>query len=186
MMEQPRSVYRSGAEDGLILGPVMALAIISMGASTALPWLIIPALCLFVAVPSLMYVFLLRGYRQDYGTSTFSAMWMHGIATFFFGGLLMGLAVYVCLHWIWPDFICRQVQTTIDILKDTPGPDAAQMAQMFETAMKTGQMPGAMAVVLELIFMAVFSGSILSMILSLVIRNVHKGATPPAAPNQYN
>lgn len=181
-MESQRSVYRRGAEDGLIMGPLMALVVILMGACGQVPILGIPALVCICVVPIVAYVMLSRGYREDNCQSTFSALCMQGISTFFFGGLLMAVAIYVSLRWIWPTYIADQMRFLSEILAQQPGPEAKQLTDMVDKLIVTGNVPTPIEVALEQLYIVVFTGSLLSLFLSLVIRS-RRRPTPPKYDN---
>lgn len=181
-MESQRSVYRRGAEDGLIMGPLMALVVILMGACGRVPVLGIPALVGICLVPIVAYVMLSRGYREDNCQSTFSALCMQGISTFFFGGLLMAVVIYVSLRWVWPTYIADQMRFLSEILAQQPGPEAKQLTDMVDKLIATGNVPTPIEVALEQLYIVVFTGSLLSLFLSLVIRS-RRQPTPPKYDN---
>lgn len=177
-MESKRSVYRRGAEDGLVIGPLMALIVILMGACGQVPVLAIPVMIGICAVPCVAYLMLSRGYREDEYRSSFSALWLQGICTFFFGGLLMALAIYVALRWVWPTYIADQMRFLSQVLSQQSGPEAQQLADMVAQLVSTGNLPTPIDVALEQIYFVVFSGSLLSMLLSMIIRS-RRPVTPP-------
>lgn len=178
-MEKPRSVYRRGAEDGLILGPVMAIAVLLSGATSYVAWLAIPAILAIAAVPATATVLLRRGYAEDNYRSTFSALWLEGICAFFFGGMLMGVVAFAAMRWIWPGYIMDQVNTLIDILSASLAEDNIRMAHNLRAMADNGELPAPIDLVLELIYIAVFTGSLLSMLLSLLIRSRRRPTPPP-------
>jgi len=75
MNDRPTSVYRRGADDGLYLGPLMALAVVLTGATAYVAWLALPAIAALVAVPALVYVRLRRSYRVYMLSNTNPIMW---------------------------------------------------------------------------------------------------------------
>ena len=62
MNESPQSVYRLGAEDGLIMGPLMAVAVLLMGATAYIPGLFFLAIAAMIAVPSVAFLLLARAH----------------------------------------------------------------------------------------------------------------------------
>ncbi|MCM1033189.1 MAG: DUF4199 domain-containing protein [Odoribacter sp.] len=179
-MEKQRSVYRRGAEGGLVMGPLMALAVILMGATAYVSWLAWSAIICFLAVPALATFMLSRGFAEDKRRSSFSALWLQGICTFFFGALLMALIVFCALRWIWPGFISDQICVLTEILSQSTDPDAAMWIKSIERMRETGNMPTPIQIALELIYFAVFTGSLLSMLLSMLIRLRRPRVTPPS------
>lgn len=170
MREEPKSVYRRGAEDGLILGPVLALAVVFTGITTYAPWAFIPAVMCLVAVPSVCYVLLRRSFDDQMRCATMSALWLEGICAFFFGGLIMALVAYVGMRWLHPSFIADQFRTVIAAYSTLDNPDAANIAATLQKAVDARALPTPIELALELLYAAVFSGSILSAILALIIR----------------
>lgn len=164
MSEEQKTVYTRGADDGLVMGPLMALTVVLLGASTYVAWLAVPALFCAIGVPVLAYFRLAKGFR------VFSAIWLHGICMFFFGGLVMAVVAFVAMRWVVPGFIVHQVNMIIDIYGSIDDPQAKMMVDTFEKLKSTGTLPNALDMTLELLYAAVFSGSLLSMIYALIIR----------------
>lgn len=185
MTETPKTLYRRGAEDGLIMGPLMALILMMGAASSYFPVLMLLSFAGMIAVPSLMYFMLARTWFRSNMTSTFSALWLQGICTFFFGGLIMGLLVFVALRWVWPSFIFDQLDMLNQILSSSTDPEARNWLRALDNARAEGMIPTPAEVVVELIYIVVFSGSLLSMILSAVVR-MRRRPTPPPFNNDRN
>lgn len=170
MSESYKSVYRMGAEDGLILGPLLAAAAICMGASIYYPLLFFPTVIALVAVPAAVYWFLARAYRSQPELSTFSALWLQGICSFFFGSLIMGLLVYGALRFFAPNFIYDQAEMVIEAYGSSPSPELGELVKGIERARDHHMLPSSADMTLELMYTVVFTGSILSMFLSLIVR----------------
>ncbi len=181
MIEKPRSVYTRGAEDGLILGPVLSLTIVLAGVTTYHAWAFLPALAAIVFVPVITYVLLRRSFAEDNGTSSLSALWLHGICIFFFGGLIMALVSYIAMRWICPSFIADQFRTVIDTYSSLEQADARQFADTLQKAVDSRALPTPIEVSLELLYATVFSGSVLSVILAMFVRRRGQAA-PPSFP----
>jgi len=181
MNESPRSVYRLGAEDGLVMGPLLALTVLLIGASAYVPVLFFAAIAAMIAVPTFAYILLARSFKAR-PFSTFSALWLQGICTFFFGSLIMAVASYVCMRWLYPTFIADQINAVVEIYGAIDDPDARSMASMLQKASETKSLPTPIEVSLEMIYMAVFSGSLLSMVLSLVVRSRGRRGNSPTPP----
>ena len=179
MNENQKSVYTLGAEDGLLLGPVMALTAVLFGASTYFGFLFIPALISAFAVPVITYFRLALSFRKGHTASSFSAIWLHGICMYFFGGLIMSVVVYVALRWLDPGFIAHQIDIVVNAYSGINDPQAQTLVNTFEKLKESGSLPTALDTTLELLYFAVFTGSILSLIYSAVIRRRNKRPVPP-------
>jgi hypothetical protein len=177
MTEAPRNVYRNGAEDGLIMGPLLALTVLTVAATSYVAALFLPSILLLIAVPTVAYLLLARRYNAAY--DTYSAVWMHGICIFFFGGLLLGAFALVCLKWVWPGYIADQLTLMVNILSTAPDAQMQEMATNISNNIHTGLAPTPIDIAIELIMMSVFSGSLLSMALAWVIRRRRKPTVPP-------
>ena len=169
---QSPNVYRRGASDGALMGLVLCGIFASWALSMRMPLasLAFPLLC--IAVPVLAYVQLRRGYRADLGTSTFSALWMHGICTFFFGSLLMAALSIVWLRWGEPGLINASLASAADVYARLDSPQAQKMASDVQKIIDMGLTPRPIDVALALLWAGVFSGSILSMIYAGIIRAI--------------
>lgn len=184
MSENYKSVYAAGAENGLVLGPLMSVALLLTGASAYNMLYFLPALAAIFAVPVAAYVMLARACRLRPAASTFSALWLQGICMFFFGGLLMALVAYVSLRWIWPSYIIDQMNNVISVYSSVGDPTAADVASTLKKMIETKTVPTAIDIALELIYVAVFTGSLLSMALSALARALNRSPRPPKFPNQ--
>ncbi len=181
MKTAPRSVYLRGAEDGLKMGPLLALTVVFIGMAYYTPWLFLPALVGIIAVPSLTYILLTRSFIEDERRSSLSALWLHGICAFFFGGLFMALVAYIGMRWVKPSFIADQFRTVIEVYSSAPSADARDFAAALQKAVDARALPTPIEMALELLYGAVLTGSILSLILSLIIRR-RRNVTPPPPP----
>lgn len=179
MDDKPRSVYTRGAENGLLLGPLMAGTCLLLGLCAYHAWAVIPFAVLAFAVPAALYVMLGRAYREDRRASTLAALWLQGICGFFFGGLLMSLVVYAALRWAFPSFIYDQARMVVDLYGSMDNPDAREVARVMERAVRAHALPSPMEVALELLYFVVFTGSLLSVIFAAVIRRRGRRTPPP-------
>ena len=178
MKESARSVYVLGAENGLVLGPVLTLAALLVGATTYNALMFVPAVIALIAVPAVAYMQLRRTMATQPSLATFSALWLQGICAFFFGGAIMAALCYAAMRWIWPGFIIDQVQTVIEIYGAVNDPEAQDIARTLQRLMDSHSLPAAIDIALELLYVAVFTGSLLSMLLSLIIRKTRRLKPP--------
>ncbi len=185
MSETYKSVYRLGAEDGLLLAPLLIAVCLCMGASIYHPMLILPTLVFMIAVPTVIYITQLRTFVRRPGTSTLSALWLQGICMFFFGSLIMGVVAYASMRWIWPGFINDQVNAAIEIYGSFPDPDVQTLVKGIERARDTRSLPTPIDITLELMYLVVFTGSMLSLLSALIVRAIGRNSNRTQPP-QYN
>lgn len=179
MMEHSERIYKRSAENGLVLGPLMGAVMLLWGASCYHGWLLLPTVAGMVAVPATVWKMLRRS-RCRGGEAGFAPLWLEGIATFFFGSLLMAVMVYASLRWLWPGFVTDQLNILTEALSQVNTPDSARMQQLIAAARRSGTVPGPGDITVNLIYMAVLSGSVLSAVFSLILLAVRPGAkTPP-------
>lgn len=178
MNEKSRSVYVLGAENGLILGPVLTLAAVLAGATTYHVWMFAPALIAMAAVPAVAFVLLKRTMSEQPWAATFSALWLQGICAFFFGGAILAALSYAAMRWVWPDFIVDQVQTVIAVYGSVDDADARNIASTLQKLLENHALPTPIDIALELLYVAVFTGSLLSMLLSFIIRKARRIGPP--------
>lgn len=172
MSDTYKSVYRQGAEDGLLLAPLLIAASLCMGASIYRPVFILPTLIFMLAVPVVTYISQLKSYLRQSELSTLSALWLQGICMFFFASLIMGLAVYAAMRWLWPGFINDQVDAVIAVYSSSTNPDIQSLLKGIQRARDTHSLPTSIDITLELMYMVVFTGSLLSLISALIVRVV--------------
>ena len=91
MSEQHKSVYKSGADDGFILGAYLSVWFLLLGYSTENVYLAPLAMLMMLGVPVLIFFMLRRAHVRAYGLSQFSELWLQGIITFVCGTLHMGV-----------------------------------------------------------------------------------------------
>lgn len=166
------SVYKRGADDGFWFGIYLSVLIILCFSSVNMPLLSMPAIILALGVPVVIFFFLKRAYNADNRQSIFSALWLQGICTFFFGSLIMAVTVYVYLRFINPSYFPDGVSSLIDMYDQA---DVSDTTYELLTQMKKNSIyptPGQTAV--ELIWAAVFTGSLLSMLITFIIRTFNK------------
>lgn len=185
MSETYKSVYRQGAEDGLLLAPLLIAASLCMGASIYRPMFFLPTLIFMIAVPVVTYISQLKSYLRQPELSTLSALWLQGICMFFFASLIMGLAVYAAMRWIWPGFINDQVNAVIQLYSSSNDPDITNLVKGIERARDTHSLPSPIDITLELMYMVVFTGSLLSLVSSVIARAVGRNRRHPRPP-KYN
>ncbi len=163
-----KSVYRRGAEDGLVLGIYLSVLLLASMLTVSYPMLSVVALVMMAGVPVVVYRMLSRGIASGAAVSRFSATWMHGISVFFFGALLMGVTMYVYLRFIDPQYIITNIRQTIHVLTLDGGEQSLDMARRLAYMIDHHKIPSAIQCVFALMWAVVFSGTMLSMILTAI------------------
>lgn len=180
-MEKKTSIYRRAAEDGARFGLLLAAVVVCVGATSYYPAMFLPAIVAMIAVPFTMWWFMNRSYVPGSPDGTFSALWMQGIATFFFGSLVMGLITWATIKYLRPGYVVDQLNTAVELLKSANTPQYKELARNITRLIESGEYPTPMDIVLELSYLAVFSGSVLCALLALIIRS--RRGTTPLPPN---
>lgn len=168
------SVYVSGARDGLPLGIYMLAVFLTAAYSIYQPVLSLVFMVLFVGLPVVLYLMLKRDFMRYPQLRFFSAVTMHGIATFFFGALIFSAGVFVFLKWIEPYYFAEMFTRAIDAYSAFKTPEAAQMADTLRQMLDRGLIPTAGQFAFDIIWSVMFSGCLLSMVLAWILRLRHR------------
>lgn len=164
------SVYKRGAEDGLWMGLLLSAAFLTDAYSLKVPILALISLVLKVAVPVMAYIWLKRDYLRYPTMRFFSALWMHGIAFFFFGSLICAVVMFVFLRFVYPDFIIDTVHQAIDAYNSIDVPSAHEFADSLQHIIDMHALPSPITLAVTQIWAVTFGGSILTMILAFFVR----------------
>lgn len=178
-----RSVYRRGADDGFLMGIYLSVLFIAAVSSIYSALATVVCIVMAIAVPFLTFFFLRRSYRSDNCTTTFSALWLHGICIFFFGSLLMALTSYIYLRFINPSYITTVIDMAKEVYSSVGTDDARQMVEMMQKIQDSHMLPTGGQVAVEIIWAGVFTGSLLSMVVSAIVRAVTRPTPPPPPSN---
>lgn len=172
MSNQPQlpSPYRRGANDGFPFGLYLVVLFFASIFSSQVALLTLLTLLLFIGVPFVIYYFLRRAYIADYGCTTMSALWMHGIMIFLCGGLIAGAVEIIWLRWIQPDFILDQVNAMIAFYREAGIERSDEMADILQKMVDNHLVPSAIMIVVELLWLGVFTGSLLSALIAILVR----------------
>jgi hypothetical protein len=158
-----------GASDGLIFGLYLTALFLLSANSLAIPSLSLPSMVLMCGIPFLTYFYLYKGYKQEFGTTTFSALWMQGIVMFFCGSMIMALVIYLFMRWIHPSFLVDFLTTARDLYDGMDWDNGKQMAQTIDTMIDNHLVPAPITIAIQSMLMCTFFGSILSIFCSLII-----------------
>lgn len=167
-----KSIYRRGADDGLILGVYMSVCFLCIASTMHSTLLGVCGIAMAAGVPVIVYFMLRRGFRSDSCRTTFSALWVEGIATFFFGGLLVALTAYLYLRFINPAYITSTVLEAADIYGASGDAELEQWGKAMRAMVDGKMLPSPSEVAVNVLWLAVFTGSVLSMILSVAVRTL--------------
>lgn len=179
------SVYRRGAEDGLVFGAYLSAVVLSIMLTVHIPMLSLLSVVLIAGVPFLAYRYLRRGVRLRGNTERFFEVWMHGISLFFFGALIMGVVMYVYMRLLDPNYITANIKQAIIVLRDNGG-DGIETARKLQYMLDHKTLPGAIHLTFGTMWLVILSGSILTMLLSFIAigserRHPRNTQTPPSS-----
>ncbi len=180
------SPYRRGADNGLVMGVYLSIMFgcISQSiynvapdatstGSTASLW----GILLLLLLPVVLYVMLRRGYVKDGGMSTFSKLWLEGIMTFLFGGLIAIAVGYAYVRFVNPSFMTDMYDTALRMIKlasteanDVTAAEYKQVSDIFERMRENGELPSAPTFLFNLLWYITFMGSLLSMAVAAFAR----------------
>lgn len=173
-MNDTRNIYTSGANDGLKMGIYLSLLFLmqSMGKNSLL--LMSLSSIMMLCIPVVAYVMLRKGYRESKGTSTFSAIWLHGILIFLCGSLIMAMVIYIYLTYVNPSFLRNTLSSLIETYNGIDDPNVTQITDILTTIQTQNLLPTPIQYAFTMIWTCGFFGSLLSMILALIVRAVPK------------
>lgn len=167
---KPKSIYARGADDGLWLGIIFIAIFALAAASLTVQWVNVLVILLAVSVPFYVYSRLRSTYLAAHGLTTFSALWMQGIMMFAAASLLLGLASFVYMRFVRPDFIVDVIRFGAEFYGSLNDESSQELAREFNSIIENNLVPAPRDVVLMWMWGAVFSGSILSMIDATLVR----------------
>ena len=170
MEETVRSIYRRGADNGLLLGLYFCIIIgFSVDGERVQAVGFISTL-MMLGVPFLVYRFLKKTYVEHRGLAQFSALWTQGIIAFAGAGLILAFVVFIYIRFVDPEIILRQLDNLIRIYTEVDNPRADDMITVLTNMRDMHLYPSARDIVVQLELLSIFSGSILSMLMSLLVR----------------
>ncbi len=177
------NVFRSAAEDGLVLGAAMSASFLCGACATRMAdpgvamLMITLSLLILAAVVVMAYRMLARDCRRWPSMRFFSAVWMHGIAMFFFGGLILCAASVVFMHFLVPTFITDNVSGAIEVYRQIGTPEATHMADTLQRMIDRRLLPTPVSVATSMIWLVTFLGSMLSLLLTPIVRATTRNIT---------
>lgn len=173
MEDNRKSVYHTGSADGLIMGAAfiatMAVSLLSIKfESTALSLLF-----LAMAVPgiaALAAALIRKRMVENRCRDSFSSLWMHGITMFICGNLIFGLAFYVYLRFLDPEFLVRETLQAASLYSGLGTEEGDHMAKLLHSMVDKRLLPTPIAFAFSLMWFGSFFGSMLSLILTFLVR----------------
>lgn len=162
-------LFKRGADDGFVFGLYLTALFFASAYSLTVPVLGLLGLAMMCGVPVITYYYLRKGYVKEYGTSTFSALWMQGIVMFFCGSLIMALAAYLFLRWIQPSYMMDLLISARDTYSAIDWDRGQEIADTINLMIDKHLIPTPIQVAMELLWLGVFSGSLLSILTALLV-----------------
>ncbi|MDE6642772.1 MAG: DUF4199 domain-containing protein [Muribaculaceae bacterium] len=165
-----RSIYRRGADNGLLLGLYFCIMFGFSIAGERVQAVGFVSTLMMLGVPFLVYRFLRKTYVEQHGLTQFSALWTQGIIAFAGGGLILAFVVFIYIRFIDPQIIVRQLDSLINVYTEADNQRADDMITVLTNMRDMHLYPSARDIVVQLELLSIFSGSILSMLMSLLVR----------------
>lgn len=167
-----KSVYKRGAEDGLLFGLYISILAILFFIMSNYSWASVPLLLMILGIPFVIFKFQRRCLKDEFGKSDFATLWMLGILISIFGSLICAVTSYVYMEFINHTFMYDQVNIALELYKGIPEFKNSEMVTMLETAVKQHQLPSAIDYVIQMIWLTSFMGSIISLITSSIAKAI--------------
>lgn len=167
MTRQRKSIYRRGAEHGVVMGVYLSVLFAAMANSMESAWLGVLAMGMALCVPVLTYSLLRHSFVADFGLTRFSELWMEGIMVFAGGSVIMAVTSLLYMKWVEPTFIVDQVTAVAELYREA---GQTQISDILDAALSSRMLPTPAEVAVEFVWLGVFSGSMLSMLMSLLVK----------------
>lgn len=174
MDERPKSIYHTGAADGLTMGLYLGATFICQVLSLKILTLGLFAELMVLGVPFMAYFLMRRSYKSNAREKPFSTIWMHGITIFICGSLILGLVQYVYTRFINPDFIPMMAQTAVDAYMSLPSDDGRQFGVALQQIIDKHLLPTPIGFTITAIWLISFIGCLLSLAITVILKLVYK------------
>lgn len=165
-----KSLYKSAADDGLIMGGYLSLIFIVMIISVQSAAISFIGILLIIGLPVLLGFFLRRTYVREKGFTLFTSLWMQGILIFIFGSLICSVVSYIYLQYINPTFIYDQVKSALNLYESINEFKNMEFVKTMKLAIEQKLLPTPIQFVVQMIWVTGFFGSILSLFVALIVR----------------
>jgi hypothetical protein len=170
MKKVSHSPYSRGAHKGIFFGIYLSCLFFATAYSLEVPFLGTLAFVLMLLVPILVYVSLRKSYLADFGLTLFSGLWLEGIMTFIFGGIISTFVATLFMQYIHPGFLDEQIQTMINTYSHIDWPRGHEVADMLERARDKHLIPRPVDIAVEMLWFMVFTGSLLSALMAFLVQ----------------
>lgn len=169
-MEKEKSVFKCGAENGVVFGLYLSAIFFSCIYGGTSAFISFIQLLLFLAVPLVIFIFMMKYNNSHPATSSFSALWTLGTFTYLCGSLICGIITYVWLQYVTPDFIVEQAKTALATYEQLPELKNHELTGILRKAIEDNMLPSPIMVVFQLIWLTVSAGVVTSLILAPLAR----------------
>lgn len=162
------SIYKVAADCGLYMGAWMSAIFLAMAYATSVPGLSLIAIALLIGLPFFLFRIMRRYQRLSTTHVQMSALWMLGMMSCIFGGILLAAAVFIFLRFIDPEFIYRQLGQALEVYNQNKELVDPTALKMLNNIYENRQIPSAIQSAMSMMWCASFFGSILSLFEALI------------------
>lgn len=169
-MNQPKSVFRRGAEFGLPMGcylSVMSVAAVFADRVAPLSWVM---MLLLLLGPVFVWFYQRRYFREMGGMAEYAALWMVGILMIIYGALICGLVTWCVIQWGRPLFMYEQLQAAIDVYSKMPELQQSELLKTMQNAIDTNSLPSPIGYVSNMFWLTTSTGSLMAAITAAFAR----------------
>lgn len=167
-------IIKRASDYGAYMGAVLCIIFFAVVYSTIIPQLSILAIALIAVIPFFLFWMMRRTRKVSGAYTRLSALWMFGILTFIFGGIILAAVVYIYLQFIDTDFISRQLGAAIEIYKQNPELVNSETLDTLTKIYESGQVPTAIQSAMSSLWSVSFFGSVLSLIEAAIVTAASK------------
>lgn len=162
------AVSRSAMEYGIYLGVFFIVKFVITTLSVYIPALSIISLIMTVAIPFLLYKFMMMYADHYYGSLSFIQYWLFGILLFFFASLICGVVNYIYYQYVNPDFLNVQISALMNQLNSVESLKNTGFSDFFRETLEKNGTPTAIQMTIQTIWSTVFWGALLSVVIGLI------------------
>lgn len=180
MEDKDISPFRRGANNGLIVGVILALLFVVTAFQVYNPGngaLALGFNVLLIGLVVVVYILLHRSYVMDLFTTSIPNLWREGIVMFICGALVSTLVEYIYMEFVNPTFIYDIYELSIsqwnELIASAPADAAAGYNEMVDELKKqlaSGDIPGPMSTCFSISILEVIGGTILSLVVALLVK----------------
>lgn len=168
-----KSLYTYSAEYGLMFGlylSVIALCFMLSVRFISTSLIVYP---LLIGAPLIIWIDMIRLYRQEPAYRTNGALWMFGICLAFFGSLICATTTVGYMYFIEPDFFYKYAKMLIDIINESAmSAQYKEQTEILQLAIDKRELPSPFDFAISMSWFTLFMGSITAMFFAPIIRYV--------------